>query len=155
VGKNRGLGRGLAALVAEFPAGQVSMMELELSQVRPNPRQPRKAHVVEPAHPDPDLMDARVVTEQSDATLPRAVIFRDSFASALIPFLSEHFSRTVYLWQNNFDPDIVTQEHPDVVIQEWVGRHLGTDYPYNAVADVKRASATPSNATTRTAQALR
>jgi ParB family transcriptional regulator, chromosome partitioning protein len=43
VGKNRGLGRGLAALVAEFPAGQVSMMELELSQVRPNPRQPRKA----------------------------------------------------------------------------------------------------------------
>jgi len=35
VGKNRGLGRGLAALVAEFPAGQVSMMELELSQVRP------------------------------------------------------------------------------------------------------------------------
>jgi len=29
--------------VAEFPAGQVSMMELELSQVRPNPRQPRKA----------------------------------------------------------------------------------------------------------------
>ena len=43
MGKNRGLGRGLAALVAEFPAGQVSMMELELSQVRPNPRQPRKA----------------------------------------------------------------------------------------------------------------
>jgi ParB family chromosome partitioning protein len=37
------LGRGLAALVAEFPAGQVSMMELELSQVRPNPRQPRKS----------------------------------------------------------------------------------------------------------------
>ena len=43
MGKNRGLGRGLAALVAEFPAGQVSMMELELSQVRPNPRQPRKS----------------------------------------------------------------------------------------------------------------
>ena len=39
--KNRGLGRGLAALVAEFPAGQVTLMELETSQVRPNPRQPR------------------------------------------------------------------------------------------------------------------
>ena len=39
--KQRGLGRGLAALVAEFPAGQISLMELAVSQVRPNPRQPR------------------------------------------------------------------------------------------------------------------
>jgi ParB family transcriptional regulator, chromosome partitioning protein len=41
VAKNRGLGRGLAALVAEFPAGHVSLVELEITQVRPNPRQPR------------------------------------------------------------------------------------------------------------------
>jgi ParB family transcriptional regulator, chromosome partitioning protein len=41
VAKSRGLGRGLAALVAEFPAGSISMLEIELSQVRPNPRQPR------------------------------------------------------------------------------------------------------------------
>ncbi len=41
--KSRGLGRGLAALVAEFPAGHVSLIEIEVSQVRPNPRQPRKA----------------------------------------------------------------------------------------------------------------
>ena len=40
--RNRGLGRGLAALVAEFPAGQTALMELELSQLRPNPRQPRR-----------------------------------------------------------------------------------------------------------------
>ncbi|HEY3765874.1 MAG TPA: ParB/RepB/Spo0J family partition protein [Gaiellales bacterium] len=39
----RGLGRGLAALVAEFPAaGQASMVDIEISQVRPNPRQPRR-----------------------------------------------------------------------------------------------------------------
>ena len=41
--KSRGLGRGLAALVAEFPAGQISMVEIELSQVRPSPRQPRRS----------------------------------------------------------------------------------------------------------------
>lgn len=39
----RGLGRGLAALVAEFPTGATSMVELEIGQVRPNPRQPRRA----------------------------------------------------------------------------------------------------------------
>ena len=38
----RGLGRGLAALVAEFPSGATSMVELEIGQVRPNPRQPRR-----------------------------------------------------------------------------------------------------------------
>ena len=38
----RGLGRGLAALVAEFPTGATSMVELQIGQVRPNPRQPRR-----------------------------------------------------------------------------------------------------------------
>ena len=67
---------------------------------------------------------AGCVTEIPGSALPRAVIFRDSFASRLVPFLSEHFSRAVYLWQNDFDADIVEKEHADVVIQEIVGRHL-------------------------------
>jgi hypothetical protein len=101
------------------------------------PRQPRAARVIEPTHADPSLMYDRVVTEQANRALPRAVVFRDSFASALIPFLSEHFSRAVYLWQNNFDPATIEIEHPDVVIQEWVGRHLNNQWPYDAVADMR------------------
>ena len=49
--------------------------------------------------------------------LPRAVMFRDSFASWLIPFLSEHFSRIVFSWEYSFDRALVEREHPDVVIQ--------------------------------------
>ena len=64
------------------------------------------------------------MTVIDDPSLPRAVIFRDSFVSRLVPFLSEHFSRAVYLWQNDFDANAVEQERPDVVIQEIVGRHL-------------------------------
>jgi len=79
-------------------------------------------------------MEARVVTEQADRSRPRAVVFRDSFGSALIPFLSEHFSRAVYPWQDNLDPDVVLAEHPDVVIQEWVGRRLSTMPPYDPFA---------------------
>ena len=42
-----------------------------------------------------------------------------------MPFLSEHFSRAVYLWQNDFDADAWSSRNiPDVVIQEIVGRHL-------------------------------
>ena len=76
-------------------------------------------------------MDARIVTEQPDTALPRAVVFRDSFGSALVPFLSEHFSRAVYLWQYNVDPEIVRGERASVVIQEWVGRRLSTELPYD------------------------
>ena len=62
------------------------------------------------------------------------MVFRDSFGSALIPFLSEHFSRALYLWQYNFDPDVVQAEDPDVVVQEWVGRRLSTMPPYDPFA---------------------
>lgn len=97
------------------------------------PRGGRQARVVEPANASRGLMDARVVTE-GPAAGPRALIFRDSFGSAMIPFLSEHFSRAVYVWQNNFDPALVAKERPAVVIQEWVSRHLHTATPYDAVA---------------------
>jgi hypothetical protein len=105
------------------------------------PRAGRASRVVEPPNADSQLMYDRVVTQHPDSRLPRAVVFRDSFASAMIPFLSEHFSRAVYLWQNNFDPTIIEQEQPDVVIQEWVGRHLNNQWPYDAVADLAAAGA--------------
>jgi hypothetical protein len=88
------------------------------------PRRSRAAQVVEPRGATPTDEEGRLVTEIPGSTLPRAVIFRDSFVSRLVPFLSEHFSRAVYLWQNDFDAAAVEQEHPDIVIQEIVGRHL-------------------------------
>jgi hypothetical protein len=106
-------------------AGMMGLMrvlrETDLTLV---PRRPRRARVIEPAGAEPTAEEGRLVTEIDDPSLPRAVIFRDSFVSRLVPFLSEHFSRAVYLWQNDFDAHVVEQEHPDVVIQEIVGRHL-------------------------------
>ncbi len=72
------------------------------------------------------------MTEIPGSTLPRALVFRDSCASALAPFLSEHFSRVVYVWQNNFDAGMVREEKPDVVVQEIVGRHLTYVAPYSS-----------------------
>ena len=106
-------------------AGMMGLMrvlrETDLTLV---PRRPRRARVIEPAGAEPTAEEGRLVTEIDDPSLPRAVIFRDSFVSRLVPFLSEHFSRAVYLWQNDFDAHAVEQEHPDIVIQEIVGRHL-------------------------------
>ena len=55
---------------------------------------------------------------------PRAVMFRDSFANALIPYLSEHFERILYVWDRDVDTRVVDIEQPDIVIQEIVGRFL-------------------------------
>jgi hypothetical protein len=117
-------------------AGMLGLTDvLSEDDLRLVPRAGRRARIIEPAQPNAFFEDAKIVTTQADTQLPRAVIFRDSFSSALVPFLSEHFSRAVYLWQNNFDPDVVDAEHPAVVIQEWVGRHLTNQWPYDAVAD--------------------
>jgi alginate O-acetyltransferase complex protein AlgJ len=114
---NERLGMDLAGMMGLTRA----LRELDLTLT---PKQPRLARVIEPPGSAPTSAEGRLVTEIPGSTLPRAVIFRDSFFSAVVPFTSEHFSRAVYLWQNDFDAQAVQHEHPDVVIQEIVGRHL-------------------------------
>lgn len=102
-------------------------------EVQLDPANGRVARVVEPVDAVRALMNPRVVTEGPPHG-PSALVFRDSFGSAVIPFLAEHFSRAVFVWQNNFEPALVDSERPTVVIQEWVSRHLYTATPYDAVA---------------------
>jgi hypothetical protein len=90
------------------------------------PRAPRRARLIEPKDLHEGYEVAKVVTEVSDPSLPRTVVFRDSFGSGLIPFLSEHFSHAMYLWQYNVDMDVVDAEKPALVIHEIVGRRLQT-----------------------------
>ena len=136
-------------------AGMIGLKDvLREDELKLVPHRPRQAKIVEPAHPDPLLMDAKVVTETPDQNLPRLMVFRDSFSSALIPFLSEHFSRAVYLWQYNFDPVAIEEEQPDVVIHEWVGRRLGNKSAWDAGADFEKLASSIA-AAHRSAPAVR
>ena len=58
------------------------------------------------------------------AGLPRAVVFRDSFSNALIPYLSENFRRVLFVWTRDVEAKYVIREQPDIVIQEIAGRLL-------------------------------
>ncbi len=59
----------------------------------------------------------RFAHEVDDPSLPRAVMFRDSFATAMVPFLGEYFQRIGY-YRIPFLVDVVRQQSPDVVIEE-------------------------------------
>ena len=57
----------------------------------------------------------------------KAVVFRDSFGTALVPYLSEPFRRTAFIWDypNRIVMNAaIVSEHPDIVIEERVERHL-------------------------------
>lgn len=74
-----------------------------------------------PEHPLPGKAFFKyrpVFTQGPDPQAPKLLMFRDSFAVYLIPYLGEHFSEAVYVWSPMFIPDIVEQEKPDIVVQE-------------------------------------
>jgi hypothetical protein len=95
------------------------------------PRQPRRAHIVEQDRAELGWDQGRIVLAVDDATLPRVVVLRDSFASAMVPLLAEHFRRSVFLWRYDFAADIIEQERPDVVIWLMTSRRLQWYVPFN------------------------
>jgi hypothetical protein len=129
------LSRDAFIAVPGVPSGdRTSMLDLDDAGKRTMPGLVPVAgwswRTIEPKQPDAYEEDGRTVTEIAGSALPRALVFRDSFASRLIPYLSERFGRAVYLWQKGFDTAAVEREHPDVVILEMVARHLVTDQAY-------------------------
>jgi len=68
------------------------------------------------------------VTENPDKPA-KVVVFRDSFAIALMKFLGCSFNRVVYVWQQNWDKRIIEREKPDIVIDEMLERFVITRSP--------------------------
>ena len=58
----------------------------------------------------------------------RAVVFGDSFAAGLEPFLGHHFGRVLFL-QKDFNPETISQDQPVLVINEMVERYLNDNDP--------------------------
>ncbi|MEZ4739634.1 MAG: hypothetical protein R2818_09880 [Flavobacteriales bacterium] len=65
-----------------------------------------------------------VAKEVPGSTKPRLLMFRDSFAVYMIPYLSEHFSHSTYVWTPIFIPQVVIEERPDVVVHEVMELYL-------------------------------
>ncbi len=99
---------------------------LYLERLTPARARPAGSATGDRSMPQPFAMEC------TDPDLPRTVVFCDSFAVRLTPFLSEHFERVLYSWQMvfpTFETETIERERPRVVIQEIVERKLVLPVP--------------------------
>lgn len=64
------------------------------------------------------------VFKNSDDSLPTAVMFRDSYGTFMIPFLSQSFSRLVVVSHRGVMRDLIRHEKPSFVIHELCERYI-------------------------------
>lgn len=69
------------------------------------------------------LLSLGVIKTTNDDTFPSLFMFRDSFSSGMIPYLSESFNDSIYNWNHSFDSELIKQAKPDIVIHEIVERY--------------------------------
>jgi len=71
-----------------------------------------------------------VIYENPDHSLPRAVVFRDSFGSWMFPFLAEALSRIVAVSSTEMYFELIEAEKPDIVFTQTVERYIS---PFGAL----------------------
>jgi hypothetical protein len=59
-----------------------------------------------------------------DGSLPRLLVYQDSFGLELIPFLSEHFSSSLFIWTSKIETAFIDMQNPDIVVIECTEREL-------------------------------
>jgi len=85
---------------------------------------PLDPRLLSPAHGVPQAWGT------SDKSLPRGIIFHDSFAEGLwLPLLAEHFETLVYAPSPSLDPALVELFRPHVVMQQIVERKINRHVP--------------------------
>jgi len=120
--RKKGLGGDLASLIG----GTEYILEDELHLA---PLVQRRAKVSE----KDESPQGPFSMAQTNAKLPRVIVYRDSFLVSVIPYLSEHFQYSRYFWQR-WDAavpieKVVGKYKPDLVIEEVVERLLKNSVP--------------------------
>jgi hypothetical protein len=60
-----------------------------------------------------------------------AIVFGDSFAPALVPFLGNHFGKVVFFDKEDFNPEVISQDKPVIVINEMAERRFNGADPFS------------------------
>jgi hypothetical protein len=93
---------------------------------------PKRGYVPPQGFPYPN--DYEIQMQTGDSTLPDAVIIRDSFSDALLPFWSESFDRSTFIfdaWEYNKNFNIIETERPKIIIYILLESNLNSIIDYN------------------------
>ena len=72
-------------------------------------------------------VEAYVRSSRPQAPIARALVIRDWFGNALVPYLAEYFGSAMYRWTEWLDPQELEDYRPNVVIIEIAERYLMKD----------------------------
>jgi hypothetical protein len=107
-------------------AGALSLQKREIREdiLKMVPRVPFRARTVHRENLSRYVTKSISVCETGG--YPTALMVHDSFIHELRPFLAQHFSRMVFIWDwgLNIYPEIIRQEKPWIVIEEMAERYL-------------------------------
>ncbi len=53
----------------------------------------------------------------------KLLMFRDSFTTALTPYLTKEFEESLFIWNHSFNKELIEEENPSIVITEFVERY--------------------------------
>lgn len=105
---------------------------------------PKPSYVVPPMRPVANFVlkwdshNAKAISAISENPAPlkeTAVVFHDSFGNKWRPFFSGSFKRVVYVWEDReFNPQIILENHPQVVVSEILERFFYTWDPEELMA---------------------
>lgn len=91
---------------------------------------------------DAPAFDAVHRWKVDDPSLPKVLLFHDSFAGGLVRLLGQHCRELVFTLRPAADPELVAAERPDLVMELWVERVLDAWSPR---ALMPREPAAPAN----------
>lgn len=95
------------------------------NELIPIPKQGYKARLVpSQSYASYVSIHEAITYEQDNKKLPKLCMNRDSYTNFLIPYMSEHFSRSVYLWTPLFNAEVFKEEKPDIVVSEMLERFI-------------------------------
>jgi hypothetical protein len=103
--------------------------------------EPTMGHILGPQARDVPAESApptRLVAAVDDPALPRILVFHDSFGIPVQKFVARRAERSVCLWGQDFSPEMVKSEKPDLVIELYVDRVLMRP-PMDDLADRRAA----------------
>lgn len=86
------------------------------------PRPPFQLRVARDRH-----MESKINAFAPEPDNIRLVMFRDSFAEAIMSYLAEHCSKSFFQWTDRFEEEAILREKPNLVITQMVERLLWRD----------------------------